>query len=393
MVTRMRRIFALLTILLALFSLALAGPSKRHHSKPKSSKSHNPKALRGKLSSVHQKKLAVQRQLHVTRVKAGWVKRDITAVNARIDDVQNRLSRTRRDLSGARQDQVKATSDLKAATDALAKARAQARARLRAIAKQGQAPVLVAFAGAKSVGELAERKYFYERIAQKDHELFDRVKCLQQVVAVRKKNQDRVVARVSGLVRQQKNQEAELQDVREEKRQTLAGLNRQAGELESALKQFEEDEAEIRRLIALAAVRPHRGGPPMPAFIGRFMRPVNAPITSLFGSRYHPILHRVRMHAGVDFGAAYGTPVRCAAPGEVIAATQMRGFGNVVIVDHGGGVSTVYGHLSRIGVSRGQRLRQGEYLGNVGNTGLSTGPHLHWEVHIGGTAVNPLGRL
>lgn len=108
--------------------------------------------------------------------------------------------------------------------------------------------------------------------------------------------------------------------------------------------------------------------------------------------RFHPILHRYRLHAGVDFGAPIGTPVRCAGPGEVVAATCMRGFGNVVIVDHGGGISTVYAHLSRIGVRPGQKIGQGQVLGAVGMTGLATGPHLHWEVHVGGRAVDPLGR-
>ena len=92
----------------------------------------------------------------------------------------------------------------------------------------------------------------------------------------------------------------------------------------------------------------------------------------------------------VAFGA--GLMLTLIVLGEVIAATCMRGFGNVVIVDHGGGLSTVYGHLSHLGVRPGQRISRGQTVGASGNSGLSTGPHLHWEVHLNGRAINPLSR-
>ena len=109
--------------------------------------------------------------------------------------------------------------------------------------------------------------------------------------------------------------------------------------------------------------------------------------------RYHPILHITRLHAGCDFGAPIGATIRAVAPGEVIHASYMRGYGNVVIVDHGGGISTVYAHCSRISVSDGQRVTRGQHIANVGSTGLSTGPHLHFEVRVNGRAVNPRGYL
>jgi murein DD-endopeptidase MepM/ murein hydrolase activator NlpD len=120
---------------------------------------------------------------------------------------------------------------------------------------------------------------------------------------------------------------------------------------------------------------------------GALAWPVNAPITSPFGWRWG------RMHEGIDLGAAYGTPIAAAGAGTVIYAGWLGGYGNLTVIDHGGGLSTAYGHQSQIGVSVGQHVEQGQIIGNVGSTGHSTGPHLHFEVRVNGQAVDPLGYL
>ncbi|WP_415121043.1 M23 family metallopeptidase [Micropruina sp.] len=125
-----------------------------------------------------------------------------------------------------------------------------------------------------------------------------------------------------------------------------------------------------------------------------FIRPVNASPGSPFGLRFHPILHVWRMHRGTDFGAACGLPIYAANDGRVASAGRQGGFGNYTVIDHGiiGGkyVSTGYAHQSRIIVKRGQRVKQGQLIGYVGTTGLSTGCHLHLQVYVNGGVVNPL---
>ncbi len=118
-----------------------------------------------------------------------------------------------------------------------------------------------------------------------------------------------------------------------------------------------------------------------------FVWPVDGPITSSFGLRWG------RMHEGIDIGVGFGTPIRAAAAGTVIHAGWLGGYGNLVVVDHGGGLSTAYGHQQEIYVSSGQQVDQGTVLGEVGSTGNSTGPHLHFEVRVNGSAVDPLGYL
>jgi len=129
---------------------------------------------------------------------------------------------------------------------------------------------------------------------------------------------------------------------------------------------------------------------PAPVESGMMM-PVDGHITSYFGYRYHPILHFTRFHAGLDIGASWGSPIVAAGDGRVVAAGWAGGYGREVQIAHGSGIVSLYGHMSEIVAQPGSFVRQGQVIGYVGSSGLSTGPHVHFEVRMGGTPVNPLG--
>jgi murein DD-endopeptidase MepM/ murein hydrolase activator NlpD len=116
----------------------------------------------------------------------------------------------------------------------------------------------------------------------------------------------------------------------------------------------------------------------------------NARLTSQFGLRHHPILGGMRVHSGVDLAAPMATPIRATADGVVTRATWTGGYGLLVAIKHKDGVTTRYGHMSRLAVAPGQRVTQNTVIGYVGSTGRSTGPHLHYEVLVKGRAVDPL---
>ena len=118
--------------------------------------------------------------------------------------------------------------------------------------------------------------------------------------------------------------------------------------------------------------------------------PVSGRITSGFGERFHPILGYARMHKGVDLAASYGAPITAAGPGKVVAAGWAGGYGREVVIAHGDGVQSRYGHMSRLAAYPGEMVRQGQVIGYVGSSGLSTGPHVHYEVLKNGRPVNPL---
>jgi murein DD-endopeptidase MepM/ murein hydrolase activator NlpD len=142
----------------------------------------------------------------------------------------------------------------------------------------------------------------------------------------------------------------------------------------------------IRRLMAARRRMPRLG-------TGRFARPVDSPVGSGFGMRYHPILHVNRPHRGLDFSAPSGTPIRAADSGVVIWSGWFGAFGKLVIIDHGGDLTTLYAHTSRIVVSKGDAVARGQLVAYSGSTGLATGPHLHFEIRRNGTPVDPLGYL
>lgn len=142
---------------------------------------------------------------------------------------------------------------------------------------------------------------------------------------------------------------------------------------------------------ATTPASPARGGNPVAgrASAGELRLPVDAPVTSSFGPRTHPITGAKRLHAGIDLGAPTGTPIGAAAAGTVTFAGERGGYGNLVIVDHGNGTETRYAHQDTLGVRAGQVVEAGEPLGTVGSTGQSTGPHLHFEYRRNGEPVDP----
>lgn len=122
-------------------------------------------------------------------------------------------------------------------------------------------------------------------------------------------------------------------------------------------------------------------------------RPVAGSISSPFGTRVHPVLGTVRMHNGLDMSGSMGEPILACRPGVVVIAGPQGGYGNAVVIDHGGGMATLYAHQSKIAVSVGDQISTAQVIGYVGSTGMSTGPHLHFEVRLSGVPVNGLAYL
>ena len=188
---------------------------------------------------------------------------------------------------------------------------------------------------------------------------------------------DRLLASQNQLAAARANKRDALENVKESKAEFLheaAGLQAASASLAAQIRSAQSTSS----YSAPSDTTPSAAG---------FIWPVNGPVTSGFGLRWG------RMHEGIDIGVGYGTPIHAAAAGRVVYAGWMSGYGNLVAIDHGGGISTAYGHQSSIAVSVGQIVAQGETIGYVGCTGHCFGPHLHFEVRINGAPVDPLGYL
>ena len=179
----------------------------------------------------------------------------------------------------------------------------------------------------------------------------------------------------------------ELVSVRSTTRVSLESVRASEREAVGEAQALEQVSASLGAQIQAAQSASSYSPPSTSPSSSGFIWPVNGPVTSPFGVRWG------RMHTGIDIGVRYGTPIHAAASGNVIYAGWMDGYGNLVFIDHGSGLSTGYAHQSSIAVSNGQTVSQGELIGYVGCTGHCFGPHLHFEVRVNGNPVDPLGYL
>ncbi len=264
-------------------------------------------------------------------------------------------------------------------------------ARLRFLQRQGDVPGWTALLESHSIDELLSRQYQMKRVYEADS---------KSLVALKKSKDDIEAKRIEAetqrnqiaLIKQQLvTQKSSFEEQAQSEKILVNRLKSDREALTAAEQQLVQESAKISENIQLRLAA--RIAFPNIQFLpgtGQMQVPADGPITSIFGIRIHPILGTARFHNGLDFGAEYGSLIRAADNGVVISAGWTGGYGNAVIIDHGNGISTLYGHTSQIFVTLGQVVQKGQPIAAVGSTGLSTGPHLHFEVRQAGEPVDPV---
>ena len=190
--------------------------------------------------------------------------------------------------------------------------------------------------------------------------------------------------RLGSLQNELQRSRDDLEKEHRRQRSLLASYDAEIDEIEGEIASLEKEQSSVKKLIAQRATA--AGATP-----GSLIRPVPGAITSGCGPRIHPIYGYSLMHNGLDMNGGMGQRIVAAAAGTVFFADVKGGYGNSIMIDHGGGMVTLYAHQARFAVSNGQKVNAGQVIGYVGSSGVSTGPHLHFEVRINGNPVNPAG--
>ncbi len=262
---------------------------------------------------------------------------------------------------------------------------------------------------AKDLGEASRRRTLLNQVNNSDRNVMDQLRAVSQDLSLQQAQLEKARKVAEERRRAEQAKLGELVRARQEQQRLASALQKRIGDYQFEADLVAQQEAGLSTLIrtkeqqvaahvaaaqaqaaAAQAARPGRAADP--GVDGRVSGsgvawPLRGPVTSPYGSRWG------RMHAGIDISAGTGTPIRAAKAGTVIFAGTMGGYGNAVIIDHGGGFSTLYAHQSRLGTNDGASVGQGQVVGFVGSTGHSTGPHLHFETRVGGSPQDPMRYL
>jgi murein DD-endopeptidase MepM/ murein hydrolase activator NlpD len=366
----------------------------------------------GRIASLQSKIEEKRREAERKRARERAISQDIRGYSQRINTLQtditvlqSRQVRLQADLDRKRAELAEIQSDLRSERlrlqrlrARLAEARQALAERLVELYKADRPDIVTVILEAEGFADLLTRTEFMQRVSQQDARILDRVRVAKAEAVATEARLERLEERQQTLaaeVLERRNEVAAVKgelverrdgyaQVRDRHRTVLSRVSASRAELEDHIAGLEQESARIA--AQLRGSSPLVAGPIRPGS-GRFIWPVNGTFTSPYGMRWG------RLHAGIDIAAPTGTPLRAADSGTVVLAGWTGGYGNYTCIGHGGGISTCYGHQSSIGVSQGQSVSQGQVIGALGNTGNSTGPHLHFEVRINGSPVDPMGYL
>ena len=341
------------------------------------------------LQAVQQRLADEQRRLAQTTHQEHQVLGELSQTEERLHVAETRLRKTTVALSGTRREVADASQALRAVSRRLALHEQLMEERLRAFYKDGPLGYLDVLLGAADFRDFVARSYLLGIIVSRDLRLY------QQVSEERDRRDEvrtTLKQRETDLASQQKQwvvSREETAALAMRRRRILAQIRVQRDTQEAAIRELQAESFRITEIIRQRQRGTHRGGQ-LSLAGGTLLWPASGPITSGFGWRIHPIFHTRQLHTGIDIGAPWGAPVEAAADGTVIYAGWMTGYGNVVVLDLGSGLSSIYAHLSSYLVRVGEAVHRGQVIARVGSTGWSTGPHLHFEMRQDGQPYDPL---
>ena len=353
--------------------------------------------IQGQIDESRSSQESWQQVIEDVAVKLKAIQADLDAANAHLKSIQDEQAKVNAEIRQTEEEIRKAQAYLEQRQKVL-------NLRVRSIYKFGQLNYLEVIMGAKSFSDFANRLELLKRIIQSDYSLILEIQDQKAKIEAKKAELEQDRARLDALAEEAKKVQAEVAKKKAEQQRVLD--NAKANKAAAA--QMEQDliarsnavkdliQERIRQAEAARQAQQEESGGSDDNYVqgtGQLSWPCSGVITSPYGYRTHPIFGRTIYHSGMDIGVDYGTPIHAADSGTVIYSGWISGYGNDVIIDHGGGMQTLYGHNQSLNVSEGQSVSKGAVIAFAGSTGNSTGPHCHFEVEINGQAVDPMGYL
>lgn len=317
--------------------------------------------------------------------------------NNRMKEIVSQLTKLQKEINDLQQKADKLQKDMDENQRVLEEKKKQMegrmkiyRQRLRDIYINGQINYLDVLLGAKDFNDFAGRMFLLQKIIAGDLELVETVRREANEIQSR---QDLLVKQMAEIKKDRADldkKRGEAEKVKEERAQLLYKAEEEKRQKDADYDRLNAISENIKNMLQnmeRSSSMPSQGG------TGKFIWPCTGPITSYFGWRTHPVFGTTRYHSGMDIAVDTGTPIKAADSGTVVYAGWMGGYGYAVMIDHGGGLVTIYGHNSELNCSEGQAVSQGQVISYAGSTGWSTGPHCHFEVRLHGEVVDPLNYL
>lgn len=347
-------------------------------------------ALKNKVAAATAKKKELKNQLSSLNSDLSALEQQIALLDSQIEAQEDEIAAQEALLAQLEQLIADKTIELKDSEEQQARQYDRMKDRVRYMAEHDNTSYLSILLASESFSDFLNRWEIIKQISVRDEELFEELKLIRDKVSAEKDELEAAQAEAQETKAQMEANMAELETQRAAKiKQQEAAQNARnaANKAYAEIIEKEDDLMEEYKKAAaqLAAQSTYVGG--------KFMWPLpaaNNVVTCPYGMRKHPITGKYKLHTGVDLRCSTGTKVYAANAGTVTTSGYSSAWGNYIIINHGGGYTTLYAHLSRRSVAKGDKVKQGDVIGQSGNTGYSTAPHLHFEINKDGSSYDPL---
>ena len=360
---------------------------------------------------------SIQQQVNQQNAAKADAETVIGSVSEQLRQIEEQLRQATAELGTIKEQRVAVENDITLNERQLAEAQKRLEGResvfykrVRDIYINGRLSYLDVVIGSKDFSDFANRLEVLKRIIDSDITLINEIKKERADIEAHKQKLEADRAKLVELEKSALAKQAEIEQKKAERNvvlqkaqndratamQAIEELNASSAQVSAMLKERQAARAAAAAAVAAASAQSSGGQGASDNWVqgtGQLGWPVSGEITSPYGYRVHPIWGTTIYHSGIDIGVDEGTPVHAADGGVVVWSGWMGGYGYAVVIDHGNGLSTLYGHNSELAVDEGQSVAKGQVISYAGSTGNSTGPHVHFEVRANGDPVDPMGYL